>query len=43
MNEKADYITMLARLLEENKELKKKLEIIEQILHSYLPIVKEKK
>lgn len=37
-----EYIEMLDRLLEENKELKEKLELIEQILHTYLPIINKK-
>ena len=35
-------IEMIKRLLAENKELKERLDVIESILHSHLPILNDK-
>tara|TARA_Y100001951_G_C11151189_1_gene189298 strand:- start:61 stop:192 length:132 start_codon:yes stop_codon:yes gene_type:complete len=34
---------MLQRILKENKELRRKVRVLEEILRSYLPILKRKK
>ena len=34
-------IEIIKNLLQENKELKERLEITERILHSYLPIIED--
>ena len=40
---KADEFTeIIYNLLKENKELKERLSIMEEILHSYIPVVEKK-
>ena len=34
-----EFIEIVISLQEENKELKKQVEVMEDILHSYLPII----
>jgi len=34
-----EFVEIIKSLSEENKELKKKVEVMEEILHSYLPII----
>ena len=41
-NNNKEFVDIVRSLLAENKELKKKVEIMEEILHSYLPVVGEK-
>ena len=38
-----EFIKIIYRLLEEKKELQKKLDMVETILHSYLPTIIDKK
>ena len=37
-----ELVEIIKSLQEDNKELKKQVEVMEEILHSYLPIVDEK-
>ena len=36
-----EFIEIIKNLLQENKELKERLNLMEEILHSYLPIIGE--
>ena len=36
-----EFTQMIKHLLQENKELKERLEIVESILHSHLPIIED--
>ena len=36
-----EFVEIIYNLLKENKELKKRIEVMEEILHSYLPIIDE--
>tara|TARA_R100001143_G_C3254612_1_gene85025 strand:+ start:149 stop:277 length:129 start_codon:yes stop_codon:yes gene_type:complete len=36
-----DFIEIIKNLLKENKELKERLNLMEEILHSYLPVIGE--
>tara|TARA_R110000824_G_scaffold72334_2_gene184547 strand:- start:5844 stop:5975 length:132 start_codon:yes stop_codon:yes gene_type:complete len=38
-----DFVKIIYRLLEEKKELQKRLDMVETILHSYLPTIIDKK
>jgi hypothetical protein len=38
-----DFIKIIYRLLEEKKELQKRLDMVETILHSYLPTIIDEK
>ena len=37
-----EFIDIIKSLVEENKELRKRLDVMDTILHSYLPIVERK-
>ena len=37
-----ELVEIIKSLQEDNKELKKQVEVMEEILHSYLPIIEEK-
>ena len=37
-----EFIEIIKKLIEENKELKNRVYIMETILHSYLPIIERK-
>ena len=39
--EKYEFMEIIKHLVQENKDLQKRLDILEEILHSYLPIVGE--
>jgi len=36
-----ELLQMIQRLMQENEELKERVAILEQILHSYLPIIED--
>jgi len=36
-----EFIEIIKNLLQENKELKERLNLMEEILHSYLPVIGE--
>tara|TARA_Y100000310_G_C19996324_1_gene496405 strand:- start:291 stop:419 length:129 start_codon:yes stop_codon:yes gene_type:complete len=36
-----DFTEIIRHLLQENKELKERLNLMEEILHSYLPVIGE--
>ena len=36
-----DFTEIIRHLLQENKELKERLNLMEEILHSYLPIIEK--
>jgi len=36
-----ELLQMVQRLMQENEELKERIAVLEQILHTYLPIVEE--
>jgi len=38
-----EFIEIIKTLLQEKKELQKRLNLMEEILHSYLPVIKYKK
>ena len=38
-----DFMEILKHLVQEKKDLQKRLDIMEEILHSYLPIIDNKK
>ena len=37
-----EFIEIIKKLIRENKELKDRIDIMEEILHSYLPIIERK-
>ena len=37
-----EFIEIIKNLIRENKELKNRIDIMEEILHSYLPIIERK-
>ena len=37
-----EFIEIIKKLISENKELKGRIDIMEEILHSYLPIIERK-
>ena len=39
--ENYEFIEIIKHLVQEKKDLKKRLDIMEEILHSYLPIIGE--
>lgn len=38
-----EFLEIIRNLLQENNELKKRLSVMEEILHSYLPIIEKEK
>ena len=38
-----EFIEIIKNLLQENKELKERLNLMEEILHSYLPVIEKDK
>ena len=38
-----EFIDIIKNLLKENKELKERLNLMEEILHSYLPVIEKDK
>jgi len=36
-----ELLQMIQRLMQENEELRERVAILEQILHSYLPIIED--
>tara|TARA_Y100001956_G_C3987083_1_gene127614 strand:- start:293 stop:427 length:135 start_codon:yes stop_codon:yes gene_type:complete len=38
-----EFLEIIRNLLRENSELKKRLSVMEEILHSYLPIIEKEK
>tara|TARA_R100000808_G_C2145287_1_gene153097 strand:- start:474 stop:608 length:135 start_codon:yes stop_codon:yes gene_type:complete len=38
-----EFLEIIRNLLRENNELKKRLSVMEEILHSYLPIIEKEK
>ena len=38
-----EFMEILKHLVREKKDLQKRLDIVEEILHSYLPIIENKK
>jgi len=40
--ENYEFMEIIKHLVQEKKDLKKRLDIMEEILHSYLPIIEEK-
>jgi hypothetical protein len=37
-----EFMEILKHLVREKKDLQKRLDVVEEILHSYLPIIEEK-
>ena len=37
-----EFIKIIEKLIRKNKELKNRIDIMEEILHSYLPIIERK-
>ena len=38
-----EFIEIIHRLIEEKKDIQKRLDIVEEILHSYIPLIEKKK
>tara|TARA_Y100000034_G_scaffold107493_1_gene137078 strand:+ start:1793 stop:1924 length:132 start_codon:yes stop_codon:yes gene_type:complete len=38
-----EFMNIIKHLVQEKKDLQKRLDIMEEILHSYLPVIKEEK
>tara|TARA_R100000808_G_C2131731_1_gene140803 strand:- start:1148 stop:1288 length:141 start_codon:yes stop_codon:yes gene_type:complete len=43
MNQSEEFLEIIKGLLEKNKELQEQVRVMEEILHSYLPIIENKK
>ncbi len=41
MNDK-EFLSIIHRLVEEKKDIQKRLDIVEEILHSYIPLIENK-
>ena len=37
-----EFLTIIHRLVEEKKDIQKRLDIVEEILHSYIPLIESK-
>ena len=37
-----EFIDIIRRLVEEKKDIQKRLDIVEEILHSYIPLIENK-
>ena len=37
-----EFIAIIRRLIEEKKDIQKRLDIVEEILHSYIPLIENK-
>ena len=42
MNDK-EFLAIIHRLVEEKKDIQKRLDIVEEILRSYIPLIEKKK
>ena len=38
-----EFIEIIKKLIEEKKELKKRIDVLEEILHSYIPTIEKEK
>ena len=41
--ENYEFIDIIKHLVQEKKDLQKRLDIMEEILHSYIPVIEKKK
>tara|TARA_Y100000310_G_scaffold163319_1_gene163175 strand:+ start:238 stop:372 length:135 start_codon:yes stop_codon:yes gene_type:complete len=38
-----EFLAIIHRLVEEKKDIQRRLDIVEEILHSYIPLIENKK